>query len=271
MKFMNRMMVCSVAVLLLASLGGIVSAEEADEQKTYKNLLQTLDSSIVTLRHGGLASLDPAREIYNTLVKPYRDRNFDNRPELIELDARIAEAFRLSPTEENIRALRSDISSMASKLGIGLSPIFEYAMFLILGMGAMISLLATLITKRVVNLARMKQIKAEVAAFQKEFREAQSKRDMKRIHKLQVEQKRILALQGEMMRENFKPMIFTAVPFFLFWIALGGIYSGWVVAWLPFQIPLPFYGLWASCGFPSWFLITHFGSAQIWRKLLTPD
>ncbi len=272
---MRRILVCPlIAVLLLASFVTIVGAEGAeDEQETYKQLLQTIDSSIVSLRQGGSASggLSRAQTLYNNLVE---NENFDDRPELIEIDNRIKtqaldnDDWRESAREADIRNLRSDISLMANKLGIGLSTIYGHALFVILGIGVFISLLITLITRRVVNWERMRQIKAEVSEFQKELRDARSKRDTKRMYKLQQDQKRILSLQGQMMKENFKPMIFYIVPYLIFWFILSGIYSGWVVAWLPFRLDLYFFGTWVSCGFLSWYLLTYFGFSQIWRKLL---
>ncbi len=275
---MRRILVCPlIAVLLLASFVTIVGAEGAeDEQKTYKQLLQAIDSSIVSLKQGGSASgdLSRAQTLYDNLVGSYRGDNFDNRLELIEIDNRIKtqaldnDDWRQSARKEDIRDLRSDVSLMANKLGIGLSTIFGNALFVILGIGVFISLLITLITRRVVNWERMKQIKAEVSEFQKELRDARSKRDTKRMYKLQQDQKRILSLQGQMMKENFKPMIFYIVPYLIFWFILSGIYSGWVVAWLPFRLDLPFFGTWVSCGFLSWYLLTYFGFSQIWRKML---
>lgn len=274
---MRRVLVCPlIVVLLLASFAMTVGAEEAeDEHEMYKILLQTVDSSIISLRKGDSTSgsLSQARTLYNSLVAPY-ENEINNSAELIEIDNRITQAFnslQQSATEENIRALRSDISLMASELGVGLSSIYEYALFVVLGIGIFVSLLITLITRRVVNWERMRQIKAEVSAFQKELREAQRKRDMKSVHKLQQDQKRIMSLQGEMMKENFKPTLFYIVPYFIFWFILAGIYSGWVVAWLPFRLDLPFFGTWVSCGFLSWYLLTYFGFSQIWRKLLIRD
>ena len=274
---MRRVLVCPlIAVFLLASFAMTVGAEEAeDEHGTYKVLLQTVDSSIISLRQGGSASgsLSQARTLYNSLVSPY-ENEINNSTELIEIDNRITQAFnslQQSATEENIRALRSDISLMASELGIGLSPIFEHALFVVFGIGIFVSLIVTLVSRRVVNWERMRQMKAETTAFWKEFRDAQSKRDMKRLHKLQQDRPRIMSLQGQMMKENFKPMIFYIVPYLIFWFVLSGVYGGWVVAWLPFRLDLPFFGTWVSCGFLSWYILTYFGFSQIWRKLLIRD
>lgn len=270
-----------IAVLLLASFGAVVGAEgTADEQETYKKLLQSIDGSIGGLRRGGdpSDSLSSAQGLYdNLIVGRYENEDFDNNQELIDLDNQIDNTFATlislgkDARKENIRALRSDISLMASELGIALSSIYEYALFIILGVGVFVALLITLINRRVVNWGLIRDIKAKVSAFQKELRDAQSKHDMKRIHKLQQDQKQILSLQGKMMKENFKPMLFYIVPYFIFWFILSGMYSGWVVAWLPFRLDLPFFGSWVSCGFLSWYLITYFGFSQIWRKLLIRD
>ena len=266
-----------IAVLLLASLAAVVGAEGTeDEQETYRELLQTVDSSIVFLRQGGNPSWDlsRARMLYDNLVA---GENFENRPRLAELNNNIDNGFATliahgdGVQEKDIRALRSDISLMASKLGVGLSPIFEHALFVIPGIAALVALLSTLASRRAVNWELLRQIKAEVSAFQKELRDARSKRDMKRMHKLQRDQKRIMALQGQMMKESFKSMIFYTAPFFIIWFTLTGVYGGWVVAWLPFRLDLPFHGQWVSCGFLSWFIITNSGFSQIWRKLLIRD
>jgi len=260
-----------IAVILIASFVTIVGAEGAgNDQETYKKLLQTVDSSIVSLRMGGSASggLSLAQTHYNNLIE---NKNFDTRSELIETNNRITEAFsslQQSAAEENIRDLRSDISLMASELGVALPFIFEHALFVILGIGVFVALLVTLITRRVVNWERMRQNKAEVSAYQHELRDAQREHDTKHLYKLKEDQKRIMALQGQMMKENFKPMLFYIVPYFLFWFVLSGMYSGWVVAWLPFRLDLPFYGTWVSCGFLSWYLLSYFGISQILRKLL---
>jgi uncharacterized membrane protein (DUF106 family) len=94
---------------------------------------------------------------------------------------------------------------------------------------------------------------------------------MKRLYKLQQDQKRIMGLQGQVMMSSFKPAIFYIVPYFILWIWLSGLYKGWVVGWLPFNLPLPYFGTIISLGFLSWFLISYFGFSQIWRKLLIGD
>lgn len=271
----------SFAVCLLLLLAGSAAAfaqtAEAGNQETLRHLLSDIDSSIIALRkgdrEGAKSSLQGAFAKYLEL-KGTGENIFENNVELAELDNLIKQMFdslTTTPVEDNIRALRANVVSLASGLGIGLPFVYEQAMLSVLFLAAAISLLITLITKKVVNWEKVRQIKAEVDAWRKEFLDAQRKKDLKRLHKLQQDQKRIYELQGQMMSETFKPTIIYIVPYFIFWYWLNSFYRGWVMAWLPFSLPLPFYGLWVSCGFLSWFFISYFGFSSIWRKLLIGD
>lgn len=281
MKLVRGILVVSFIVGLLLCAGfATVAAQQADEgdQETLWHLLNKIDSSIVALRRGDSAgaqtALVEAFTLYGGELKKAHENKFENNDVLLELDNYITQAFtslQQSPREDNIRTLRADVSLIASKLGIVLPFIYERAIFFILLLAVIFSLVITLITKKVVNWAKVKQVRAEVDAWRKELLDAQRKKDMKRIYKLQQDQKRIYGLQGQMMMETFKPAIIYIVPYFILWYWLNSLYRGWVVAWLPFSLPLPFYGLWASCGFLSWFLVSYFGFSSIWRKLLIGD
>jgi uncharacterized membrane protein (DUF106 family) len=104
--------------------------------------------------------------------------------------------------------------------------------------------------------------------WQRELMSAQRKKDMKTVHKLQQQQKEMMALQGQVMMSSFKPAIFTMIPYFILWWALSGVYGNWVVAWLPFTLPI--LGS-VSLGFLGWFILTYFGFSSIWRRLLIGD
>lgn len=274
MKLARRIFVVSFIVGLLLCAGfTTASAQRVAEgdQETLWHLLNKIDSSIIALRRGDSAGAQAALGEAFALYMDISENKFENDNVLLELDNYIKQAFQWSPRENNIRTLRADISRMAGKLGIVLPSIYERAIFFILLLAVIFSLVITLITKKVVNWAKVRQVRAEVDAWRKELLDAQRKKDMKRIYKLQQDQKRIYGLQGQMMMETFKPAIIYIVPYFIFWYWLSSLYKGWVVAWLPFSLPLPFYGLWASCGFLSWFLVSYFGFSSIWRKLLIGD
>ncbi|MDI6819358.1 MAG: EMC3/TMCO1 family protein [Candidatus Hodarchaeaceae archaeon] len=273
MKLVRRIFVISFIVGLLLCAGFTTASSQQvakGDQETLWHLLNRIDSSIIALRRGDSAGAQSALGEAFALYKNMSENKFEND----DLDNYIKQAFtslQRSPREDNIRTLRADISLIAGKLDIVLPFIYERAIFFILLLAVIFSLVITLITKKVVNWAKVKQVKAEVDAWRKELMDAQRKKDMKRIYKLQQDQKRIYGLQGQMMMETFKPAIIYIVPYFIFWYWLSSLYKGWVVAWLPFSLPLPFYGLWASCGFLSWFLVSYFGFSSIWRKLFIGD
>lgn len=261
-----------LACLTLMACLGTVAAQAETSQDVLRRLLNNIDSSVLAIRkgdtNGALGLLGQAFSGYDNLTKA-NENKFDN--DLRILDNYIREnLFVQSPTEGNIFTLRDEIVLLAGKLGVHLPLIYEWAIFIILGLAVLFSLVITLITKKVVDWNRVKQIKAEVDSWRKDLLDAQRKKDMKRIYKLKQDQGRIMGLQSQLMMSSLKPAIFYIVPYFIFWRWLGSVYGGWVVAFLPFSLPLPI-GLWASCGFFSWFLISYFGFSSIWRKLLIGD
>lgn len=159
----------------------------------------------------------------------------------------------------------------ASLIGVYLPPLYAYSLFIILGIAVVVSLLVTLLNKRLVNWDLVKESKSKIAEFQKELREARSKRDMKQLHKIQQRQGEIVKLQGQMFKQTLKPTIIYLIPLMLLWIILLNVYSGWVVAWLPFSIDLPFFGRLVAFGVGWWYFISYLGFSQIFRKVLIGD
>jgi uncharacterized membrane protein (DUF106 family) len=272
----RRILIFAVTVVVLvAGLAGVVRAQSAqDDQAALKQALYNLDMSIDSLRKGDNDGsknyLSNARTIYlDDLNLGGRIENVDNA-----LDNRIKTNFDSlyqTPVEENIRVLRADVSLAASKWGISLSFVFNHSILFIIFISIVFALVVTLISKRVVNWEEVKQKKKRVSDWQKALMDAQRKKDMKTVHKLQQEQKEMMALQGQIMMASFKPAIFYMVPYFILWMALSGLYGGWVVAWLPFNLPLPVIGTTVSLGFLGWYFLVYFGFSSIWRRLLIGD
>ena len=274
LKKLRRILACSLlAVLLLTTFVTPVSAQ-GDGQETYKQLLQKIDGSVSTLRKGGdpSESLSMAKRLYENFVKEFESEGPSNN-----LHNRIVHTFDdliregENAREENIRSLRSDISQMANELGVDLPFVYKNSMFVILGISIVLSLMITLINKHTVDWEKVKQARAMMKTWQKELRDAYREKDMKRVHKLRMEQKDVMQAQQKVMMATLKPMIFYFVPLMLVFWLLRDFYGGWVVAWLPFNLPLPFYGTMASMGFLSWYFITYLGFAQLWRRFLIGD
>ena len=263
-----------LVALLSVGLTGAVLAQQttAENRDIVWKVLNGIDGSIHAIRKGDSTGaknyLSSAATLYIDNISP-GVQNVDSA-----LDNRITQSFNSlysSPSEDGIRTLRADVSLAASKIGASVSIAYGYAMFVILAIAVVFSLVITLITKRVVDWPKVKAARKEMDDWRKQMLDAQRKKDMKRLYKLQQDQKRIMGLQGQMMMSSFKPAIFYIVPYFILWIWLSGLYKGWVVAWLPFSLPLPYFGTMISLGFLSWFLISYFGFSQIWRKLLIGD
>jgi uncharacterized membrane protein (DUF106 family) len=254
-----------VAALSLSILStGSVRAQGENAQANVTVLVKTLDTSISSLRkgddNGAEALIGQADNYYENYLIPSGEIPFDNK---------IKTAFaslKENAVEENIFALRADILQLAS-----LPPLYAYSLFIVLGVAVMVSLLATLLNKRMVNWDLVRKNKAEIAKYQKELREAMSKRDAKEVHKLQQRRGEISKLQGEMLSQTFKPTIVYIIPMMLIYLIIFNFYSGWVVAWLPFSIDIPFLGRLVVFGVGLWYFITSFGLSQIFRKIMIRD
>ncbi len=261
-----------VATFLAFALSvGVVTAQGGDDQPNLALLVNKLDTSISSLRKGddSGALLSEASTIYNENFSPLVENRSDN-----ELNTKIVQAFTSltdNPTEENIFALRSDVLRAASLIGVYLPPLYAYSLFIVLGISVIVSLLITLLTKRLVNWEFVRDAKAKTSEFQKELYEAKSKKDMKQLHKIQQRQAEITKLQGKMFSQTLKPTIIYMIPMMLLWYMLIGAYGGWAIAWLPFRIDLPIFGPLVAFGVGWWYFITYLGFSQIFRKILIRD
>jgi uncharacterized membrane protein (DUF106 family) len=74
-----------------------------------------------------------------------------------------------------------------------------------------------------------------------------------------------------MISQSFKPMIILIIPLLFVYFVLFSVYSGWVVAWLPFSIDLPFFGRLVAFGVGWWYVLPSMGFSQILRKIMIRD
>lgn len=88
-----------------------------------------------------------------------------------------------------------------------------------------ISLGSAIINKKVVDQKRNKEIQKQVSDFQKRFNEAKKKGDKEQIEKLEKEQKQVMALSMELMKNSFKPMLYTFVPIIAIFFFLNSTYA----------------------------------------------
>ncbi|KXB09088.1 hypothetical protein AKJ46_00940, partial [candidate division MSBL1 archaeon SCGC-AAA833K04] len=128
-----------------------------------------------------------------------------------------------------------------------------------------------------VNWEKIRGIRIELKNWQDKLRQAQLKSKKKEIRKLKLQQGEMSERQNTILMTDLKQAILYLIPFVLAWVWLSTIYQDWVVAWLPFNLPWPdfgirlFSGTVASMGFLGWYLLSYFGFAQIWRRFLIPS
>jgi uncharacterized membrane protein (DUF106 family) len=97
----------------------------------------------------------------------------------------------------------------------------------IIAISILVTLIMTLITKKVTNQNRMKELKAIQKACQIKLKD--SKGDLKKQGEIQKE---MMNCSMELMKHSFKPMLFTFIPLILliWWIRdiYTGVLSGWI-------------------------------------------
>ena len=270
-KLIVLLMVMTISSSLLVAC--LARAQEQGDSEDLFSIINKLDISASSLRKG---ESEPAKASIRSAFDQYENR-FSCSVSKVDasLDNQIRDKFTIvsqTPSEADIMSLRSDVSRAASLVGVYLSPLFEYSIFIVLGIGFAAAFFVNLVTKHMVNWELVKQNKAKIAEYTKELREAQKKCDMKQMHKVQQRQAEIMELQKVNTMQNLKPTIIYFVPLLLLWWSLGPIFRGWVVAWMPFiHIDIPFIGPIVVFGVGWWYFLTYSGFSQILRKIMIGD
>jgi len=272
---MQRKLIALIMMVAISSsllLPGLVRAQGQATSDDLFSVLNKLDIAASSLRKG---DADSAKASMNAAFIVYENKFSSEVTDAdAALDAQIIDDFTVytqSPTETDILSLRSEVSRAASLIGVELSPLFQYAIFLVMGLSFVVALFTTLVSKKMVDWKQFKEIKAKVTEYNKELRAAQKKRDMKQVYKLQQRQPEIMKLNSTMMSQNMKPTIIIMVVLLPLWFFISGIFKGWVVAWLPFSLDLPFVGQLVVFGMGWWYFLNSLAFSQILRKIIIGD
>ncbi len=98
--------------------------------------------------------------------------------------------------------------------------ILQYPKPSIIVVGAIVTLVSTLVTKWMTDQEHLKALKARQKEIQKEIKKA------KPGDKLYLElQSEIMQISGKMMKSSFRPLLITMVPFLLLFYWLRGLYE----------------------------------------------
>ncbi len=269
-KLLVLLMVVAISSSLL--LPGLVQAQDQANSEDLFSVLNKLDIAASSLRKG---DADSAKASMNAAFLVYENKFSPEVTEVdVTLDNQIIDDFTVysqSPTEADILSLRSEVSRAAELIGVELSPLFQYAIFLVIGLSFAVALFTTLVSKKMVDWKQFKESKTKISEYNKELREAQRKRDMKQVYKLQQRQSEIMKLNSAMMSQNMKPTLIIMVVLLPMWFFISGIFHGWVVAWLPFNLDLPFVGKLVVFGMGWWYFLNSLAFSQILRKILIGD
>lgn len=261
----------ALALVLTLAGAGLVQAQTPEDHDNLKQIVSALDGAVVAVRDGGskeasaTSLVQTANSVYDGSFKS-RMENTDN-----QLDSKIVNAFAemgTNPTESGIFSLRADVMAAAAQLGVTISPVYTYSLFVVLGVSVAVSFLVTLLSKKMVNWQFVGESKAKISEFMKEYRDATRRQDRKRMHKMEAKRAEIQRLQGQVMTQQMKPTLFYIVPLLLLWSVLGATFSGWVVAWLPFGIDLPFFGSLVAFGFGWWYFLSFMAFSFIFRAIM---
>ena len=129
--------------------------------------------------------------------------------------------------------------------------------------------LSNLIIRRMVDMKREKRLRTEVAAFDKELREAVQKKDKEKEEKLKKKKPQVDKMRLQASTGRLKATVVTYVPFLLVYYfmasQLGGLST--VVAHSP--IPIPYIvGATGGMALFWWYSISSFSLTFLLQKLL---
>jgi|Deesub1362A_J573_1020465.scaffolds.fasta_scaffold00258_42 uncharacterized membrane protein (DUF106 family) len=119
-------------------------------------------------------------------------------------------------------------SSIASAVNFIFAPLAEAIPFYmaIFVMATVTGLYAALIQKYTINWEMMRKVQGRLREFQKEYKEAMKTNNKYKLKKLEEERAEIMQIQGEVSKQQFKPMAYIAilsVPLFMWiYMYMGG-------------------------------------------------
>lgn len=152
--------------------------------------------------------------------------------------------------------------------------------FLILGVAGILASVSNLANRLLVNVRAMREMSAEVKAWQEEFNRARKSGDKQLLSKVTKKQAAIMRLQSKMMWDRMKVTFTFFIPFLLVWTVLSRFYgqlpermftaySPFVVRWL-LEGPslLPDASLPVKVSYFTWYLICSFAISLPTSRLL---
>ena len=127
-----------------------------------------------------------------------------------------------------------------------LSPEPPVATIFILTLALCLTFITTAVNRLLTNPTQLRQWRAEISTWTKEYREALKTKDKKKLAQAEKQKTRIMQLQQKMSWQSMKVSLLFFVPLLIVWQFLIGIYRG-PVAFLPGMGAIPIFVWYLLC------------------------
>ncbi len=142
---------------------------------------------------------------------------------------------------------------------------YPLAAVVILIITILMSAISAAATRMLVDVDVMRRRNLEMREWQSAYSKAMRAKDEKMVAKLKKKEPAIKRAQAEMSKDQFKPLLVTMIPFFIFYYVFSAVfgYNQVIVAYSP--ISIPFVG--AQFNFWIWYLLSSFSMSALIQRL----
>jgi len=153
----------------------------------------------------------------------------------------------------------------ALSFALGPAKDFPLAAVTILLISAGMAVISAVATRTLTDVNVMRRRMTEVREWQSAYTKAVRAKDQKAIDRLKKKEATVKRAQAEMTKDQFKPMLLTIIPFFIFYYLFYAVfgYNQVIVAFSP--IALPYIG--TEFNFWVWYLISSFSISTLIQRV----
>lgn len=142
---------------------------------------------------------------------------------------------------------------------------YPWAVLTIFFITVVMAVISSGVTRLVVDVDLLRRRGAEVRAWQKEYTQALRAKDEKALARLKKKEATMRAAQAEMSKEQFKPLLFTIIPFFIFYYIFYAVFGYNQITVAVSPISLPFVG--TELNFWTWYLLSSFSVSSLIQRI----
>jgi len=157
--------------------------------------------------------------------------------------------------------------AIVNGLSYALGPAKDYplAAVTILLISAGMAIISAVATRALTDVDVMRRRMTEVREWQSAYTKAIRAKDQKVVDRLKKKEATIKRAQAEMTKDQFKPMLLTIIPFFVFYYLFYAVfgYNQVIVAISP--ITLPYIG--TDFNFWVWYLVSSFSISSLIQRV----